>query len=183
MGRRRKFHAKGAPQLKIKKAGFTLIEIAAVILVLSSFLLIVLPSFRNIFPRTRLLSSGRRIAGEINRLYHETVFTGRNGRLCFILERGEYWSDRDVPEGGTDDRGVEPGKLLPGVSFRDISVAGRKVVEGEAHIDFSPYGLVEPSVIHLVNSDGDEISIMINPFTGKVEIRDGYVEEIGYQKS
>jgi prepilin-type N-terminal cleavage/methylation domain-containing protein len=168
--------------LKIKKAGFTLIEIAAVILVLSSFLLIVLPSFRNVFPRTRLLSSGRRMAGEINRLYHETVFTGRNGRLCFVLERGEYWSDRDVPEGGTEARGIEPEKLLSGVSFRDISVAGRKVVEGEAHIDFSPCGLVEPSVIHLVNSDGDEISIMINPFTGKVEIHDGYVEEIGYQK-
>ena len=163
--------------LGLRKVGFTLIEIAAVILVLSSFLLIVLPSFRNVFPRTRLLSSGRRMAGEINRLYHETVFTGRSSRLSFVLGRGEYWSDREVPEGGTENREVVPEKLLPGVSFRDISVAGRKVVEGSAHIDFSPYGLVEPSVIHLVNSDGDELSIMINAFTGKVEIRDGYVEE------
>jgi prepilin-type N-terminal cleavage/methylation domain-containing protein len=168
--------------LRLRKAGFTLIEIAVVILVLSSFLLIVLPSFRNVSPRTYLLSSGRRIAGEINRLYHETVFTGRSSRLSFVLDRGEYWSDREVPEGGTEDRGVVPEKLLPGVSFQDVAVAGRKVVEGSAHIDFSPCGLVEPSVIHLVNSDGDELSIMINAFTGKVEIHDGYVEEIGYQK-
>jgi prepilin-type N-terminal cleavage/methylation domain-containing protein len=163
--------------LRIKKAGFTLIEIAAVIFVLSSFLLIVLPSFRNIFPRTHLLSSGRRIAGEINRLYYETVFTGRSGSLSLAFDSGEYWSDRESPEGGMEDRGAVPKKLLPGVSFRDVAVAGRKVIEGSAHIDFSPYGLVEPSVIHLVNSDGDELSIMINAFTGKVKIHDGYVEE------
>ena len=159
------------------KVGFTLIELAVIVVILSSLLLISLPKFQNIFPQTHLLSSARRIAGEVNRLYHETGFSGRRSCLSLTLEKGEYWALKGMPEGEMEKLDWGLGKLLPGVRFQDVVVAGKKIDGGTAHIDFSPYGLVEHSIIHLVNSDGDELSIIINSFTGKVELSHGYVEE------
>lgn len=156
--------------------GFTLIEIAVIVVILSSLLLISFPKFQNIFPQTHLLSSARRIAGEVRRLYHEAVFTGRRSCLSLALEKGEYLALREVPGAEMEKLDGGLGRLLPGVRFQDVVVAGKKINEGTAHIDFSPYGLIEHSIIHLVNSDGDELSIIINRFTGKVELSPGYKE-------
>ncbi len=161
---------------EIRSRGLTLIELAVIVFILSSLLLIVLPKFQNIFPRTHLLSSARRIAGEVNRLYHEAGFSGRRSCLSLALEKGEYLALREVPEAEMEKLDGGLGRLLPGVRFQDVVVAGKKIDEGTAHIDFSPYGLVEHSIIHLVNSDGDELSIIINSWTGKVELSPGYEE-------
>jgi general secretion pathway protein H len=42
-------------------------------------------------------------------------------------------------------------------------------------IRFSKNGYVEPTVIHLRKDDGQEMSVVLSPFVGKVQIVDGYV--------
>jgi len=160
--------------------GFTFIELVVVVFILSLMLLIALPNFKNVFPGTYLSSSARRIAGEISWLHHEAGFSGRRYRLNIDLDEHGYWAVREVLGDEMKMSAVDmPAmkKLLPGVSFRDVVTGTEKVEEGEAHIDFSPYGLIEPAVIHLVNSEGEELSVMINCFTGKAEILCGYIEQ------
>jgi Tfp pilus assembly protein FimT len=162
------------------EAGFTFIELIIILFILSFALLFVIPKFKNIFPETHLSSSARRIAGEITLLYHEAGLSGRKCRLNFDLDEDKYWSAKETlqgemerPEGNL--AGVKG--LLPGVSFQDVVTGTKKVEEGTAYIDFSPYGLVEPVIIHLVNSEGEKLSITVNCFTGRAEIRNGYIEE------
>ena len=170
----------GCTQLLRTRAGLTFIELVIILFILSFTILIVLPNFKNIFPETHLSSSGRIIAGEISWLYSEAGFSGRKCRLNFDLDENQYWAARETLEGEMERlegnlAGVKG--LLPGVSFQDVVTGTRKIEEGEAHVDFSPYGLVEPVIIHLVNSKGDNLSIIINCFTGRAEIHNGYIME------
>lgn len=160
--------------------GFTFIELIIILLILSFTLLIVLPNFKNILPETQLSSSARRITAQISWLYHEAGLSGRKCRLNFDLEKGVYWTEKETADGQMKKlRGnlQEMKKLLPGVSFRDIVTETGKEEEEVTHIDFSPYGFAEPAIIHLVNSQGQELSIIVNSFTGRAKIHDGYVEE------
>lgn len=161
-------------------AGFTFIELLIVLVILSFSLLIVLPNFMNILPGTHLSSSARYVAAAISWLYHEAGLSGRKCRLNFDLDEDAYWFAKETDEGEMEKlegnlQGVK--RLLPGVSFLDVITETKKVDEGEVYIDFSPYGFVEPAIIHLVNSEGDQLSITINSFTGRAEIQKGYVEE------
>lgn len=162
-----------------KCAGFTFIELVIILFILSFSLLIVLPNFKSIFSGTHLSSSARRIAGEVSWLYHEAGFSGRKCRLNFDVNGNKYWSSAETLQGeetlDADFAGVK--MLLPGVSFEDIVTETKKIEEGTAHIDFSPFGLVEPVIIHLVNSDGEKLSITVNCFTGRAEIHNGYIIE------
>ena len=157
--------------------GFTFIELAILILILASFLLIAFQKFQNIFPQTHLLSSGRRIAGVVSMLYHEAAFSGKKCSLSLVIDKGYYLLEKEIQEGEMRKFGKGTGKLLPGVTFRDVIVCGRKIDKGEAYINFLPSGVVDPSILHLTGSDGAELSIVVNAFTGRVELCSGYVEE------
>ncbi len=160
--------------------GFTFIELIVILFILSFTLLIVLPNFKNILPGTHLSSSARYIAAQVSWLYQEAGLSGKKCRLNFDLEKDAYWVAKETVDGKMEKLAgslQEVKKLLPGVSFRDIVTEIRKVDEGETYIDFSPYGFVEPVIIHLVNSQGEELSIIVNSFTGRAGIHEGYVEE------
>ena len=160
-----------------KRTGFTYIEFIIVILILSLALIIVLPDFKEIFPSAYLSSSARYVANEIIWLYHEAGFEGKSYRLNIDLDSDEYWVSEEAQAGETDEvpGSVSGAKnLLPGVSFRDVVVGAVKVDRGEAHIAFLPGGVLEPAVIHLVNSEGEEISITVDCLTGRTQIHGGY---------
>jgi len=42
-------------------------------------------------------------------------------------------------------------------------------------VRFTKNGYVEPTVIHLRKDDGQEMSVVLSPFLGKVQVVDGYV--------
>lgn len=71
-------------------------------------------------------------------------------------------------------------RLMPGTGgFADIVTPRGKITPetGEKpYIIFSPRGFTEFSVIHLVLENGTFITLVTNPFTGEIEIHDGYKE-------
>ena len=64
--------------------------------------------------------------------------------------------------------------LLPaGMRFRDVrTMSGKKEATqgGSAYVTFSPRGFSEFAVIHLLQSAGAVVTILVNPFTGNTEI-------------
>lgn len=64
-------------------------------------------------------------------------------------------------------------QLPPGMHFRDVrTMAGKKEAAqgGSAYVTFSPRGFSEFAVIHLLQSAGSVITILVNPFTGNTEV-------------
>lgn len=50
------------------------------------------------------------------------------------------------------------------------------VTEGKAYIHFFPQGLIERSVIRMIDSNKKEISLIINPLTGRTDVIEGAVQ-------
>lgn len=66
--------------------------------------------------------------------------------------------------------------LGDGVTVRDLWTwyGGLHFAEAMA-LRFSPNGYVEPTVIHLRQGEEQEMSIIVSPFLGTVQVREGYV--------
>ncbi len=61
-----------------------------------------------------------------------------------------------------------------GVLFEDVQTMRGKMNEGKPYIMFSPRGFSEFAVIHLRQSTGEQITILVNPFTGLTKVIRGY---------
>jgi len=67
-------------------------------------------------------------------------------------------------------------QLADSVTVRDLwSWYGGPRPSDAFIIRFTKNGYVEPTIIHLRKEDGQEISVILSPFLGKVNIVDGYV--------
>lgn len=66
--------------------------------------------------------------------------------------------------------------LGDGVTVRDLWTWYGGLYFAEAMtIRFSPNGYAEPTVLHLRKGEEQEMSIIVSPFLGNVQVRDGYV--------
>ncbi|RMD86381.1 MAG: prepilin-type N-terminal cleavage/methylation domain-containing protein [Candidatus Dadabacteria bacterium] len=65
-----------------------------------------------------------------------------------------------------------------GTRFTEVRTMRGKSNKGKPYIMFSPRGFSEFSVIHLKQQGGDEITIVVNPFSGRTKIIRGYKDFI-----
>jgi prepilin-type N-terminal cleavage/methylation domain-containing protein len=157
--------------------GFSLVEIAVVVLIAGMVMLIAAPVFRDVLPAGRLESSSRRVSSVVNRLYNEAVFSGRAHFLEVSFERGVYEGFAEIPESEPEALRGAGGSLPEGVFFSDIDVSGRRHSEGAARIDFAPHGVISPSIVRIADSGGRILSLVIESYTGRVRVEEGYVRE------
>ena len=74
---------------------------------------------------------------------------------------------------------IEPQQLSDPVKIVDVFVGHlqQKATTGKVEIYFFPHGWTEPTVINLTNGEEDNYySIIVNPATGKAEIKNEYTE-------
>jgi general secretion pathway protein H len=162
--------------------GFTLLELALVLLVLAIAASMLVPRLRDI-DRVRLEAGADRLATTTRFLYEEAAFRQRPMRLHLDLDHHEYWVtvldlEGDTPEFVVDETPLaRPAALPDGVAFRDVVLPALGLVEaGEVFGEFHPEGWADPLVIHLRGRRGGEATIAIEPLTGRTRIADGYVE-------
>ena len=74
---------------------------------------------------------------------------------------------------------IEPQQLSDPVKIVDVFVGHlqQKATTGKVEIYFFPHGWTEPTVINLTNGEEDNYySVIVNPATGKAEIKNEYTE-------
>ncbi len=162
------------------RAGFTLLEITLVILIISVVLALTIPRLRD--PgRAEMQAQAHRLALTFRLLRSEAVLNGNAYRLNYDLDQQRYWVSPH--EGGADlgqfaadigslGRGIT---LVSPVGMADVvlpTLAG-KVAQGQIYTVFYPDGSVDPTVIHIGN--GREFSTLwLNPMNGRLKIEPGY---------
>ena len=159
-----------------RSAGFTLIELTVVVLLISLFAVSGLTLLIN-RDRGDLQASARRLAGVTKYLFNEAALSGREQRLVYDLDEGRYRA-QELDETGelidAEDLG-RTAKLRSGIRFTDVTVSGRGLFSsGEVTVRIHPSGWLEETVVHLASAAGDELTLRINPLTGSAEIFDGY---------
>jgi general secretion pathway protein H len=160
------------------RAGFTLIEIVVVMVLISLFMVLSIPLFSNI-GTSSLDTSARRLSGTIKYLFNEAALSGHEYRLIYDLDEGSYRAQELEASGElveAEDQGRQAA-LKGAVRFKDLEVPGRgKFTAGQVTTRFDPSGWVEETIIHLDDGKGQMLTLRVMPLTGSAEIFQGYRE-------
>lgn len=159
-------------------SGFTLIELAVVILLISLFTLISVPLLSS-GNKGDLKASTRRLAGTMKYLFNEAALSGQEHRLVFNLDENSYHGEILEADGSIEKLEETPTRatLKEGISFSEVTLAGAgSFTRGEVTLRIHPSGWLEETVIHLSDSKENSLTLRVNPLTGSSEIFTGYRE-------
>ena len=158
-----------------RRAGFTLVEIVVVMVLISLFMVLSIPMFGSMGTGS-LDSSARRLSGTIKYLFNESALSGLEYRLIFDLDGGTYRAQVLAPDGrllDAEDQGRQAA-LKGSVRFEDLRLPGRgRFSMGEVTTRIDPSGWIEETIIHLVDDD-EKLTLRVMPLTGTTEIFAGY---------
>ena len=160
--------------MQCRQGGFTLVELAVIILIIAACVTVVFPKFSNGFlERQRLRSSVSKIASIAEYARQRAVSTHFTHLLHFNIEQGIYWVTAHTPDGklmpmtdGLNLKGRLPEDIrFSGIDFPDIRTDSGDVVT----IEFSPQGWIEPVTVYVASSQGRKMSIVMHEMLGYVE--------------
>jgi general secretion pathway protein H len=170
----------GSPELRKDHRGFTLIELAVVIVVLGVMLSLVIPRLGEL-GGANLKRSARHLTGMIRFLRDESQAKKAVYRLRFDIQGGHYWAEVLTP---LSDQAEEfkrvhteiasEGSLSGQTSFFDVRAGSHP---DDPYIQFTPDGWVEKAFLYLKDGDGKTFTLIVNPLTGGTDLREGQIEE------
>ena len=160
--------------------GFTLVELAVVIVVLSLVAMIVIPLLPSSNAAT-MGSSARSVAALVRYLGDQAVTTKAPFRMALNLTDNTITvkkivnGEETVPEDPFFAR-----KVLPeGIAIEDVITPRLgKVGEGTVNVDFGMEGLGDLLIIHLKGGDERRMTVTALPAGGRVDILEGYQTEM-----
>ena len=164
-----------------KTDGFTLIELAIVIIIVGLMLSITVPVVRDSLLHDDLKKASRKLAATITWLRTKSVSEYKDHDLIFDLEEGKYWhSSSDLSDAQRIEI-KEQAHTLPGdVTILDIDKyidkngSGKKV-DGTTKIKFSRKGYIGYTLIHLKDKSDRKFTLVLEPFLGKTKIMEDYL--------
>ncbi|MBI3808496.1 MAG: prepilin-type N-terminal cleavage/methylation domain-containing protein [Nitrospirae bacterium] len=160
-------------------SGFTLIEIALVVLIIGLIALIVLPRMAGL-SGGNLKTAVRHLTGTIQTLRDEAESRQILLRLGFDLSSQQY-DVSALSENGEfktyHTETLNKVQLPPRIRLKDVvTLKQGKVTEGMAYIFFYPAGRAEKATLHF-EEGGRPATFQVASLSGKVKWTDGYLEE------
>mgnify|MGYP001275834510 CR=1 FL=1 len=158
------------------QSGFTLIELALVVVILGLLAGLSLPMLSSLEPN-RLNSTARRLAGTVKYLYNEAVMSGTEHRLIFDLAGNSYHAMQVEPSGELQPLGNQGRRyqLPDNVRLESVFQPRRgEYRDGQMTTTLRPEGWLEETIIHLADANQHKLTLRLVPLTGLTEIYEGY---------
>lgn len=160
--------------------GFTLIEIAVVLMIIGMVLMLVMPRLPS-SEQENLKISARTLASTLRYMQDRAA----TGRTIYYLSIEPGTDSVKVLEAAADGSEKEPTDPLlrkrpvkEGIVIADVTIPRLgKVNDGKIRLDVGNAGLRDFVVIHLRSPEDKFWTVMAFPASGKVKIYDGYQEE------
>ena len=161
------------------RPGYSLAELAVVLVLIGIILSVVLPRFSFVGDQEKLKNACRSLAflareGQVQAATHSRAYY-----LCLDLDGARVWLSATPPDRDHDGDRVSREVFLPsGLRFKDVEHPGRGMVrEGRVAFAYWPRGGSEPGTVHLISEDGSQMTLFLMPYLGRVEIGDGYLRQ------
>lgn len=161
------------------RAGFTLLEIVVVLVILSAVVGLVVPRLPSM-REAGLRASARQTAALLRYLDERAVATKQSYRLRIDLDQQRIdvalrsASGADLP---VDDPYLQRNPLAEGTQVSDLTTErlGR-VTSGQVLVSYGPGGLTEPLLLHLSLPGGKAYTVQALPISSTVRVFEGYRE-------
>ncbi len=171
--------------MNANKKGYTLLELTIVLVLLGLVTMLTVPRFQAFISGNEIERAARNMSTVIMHARGLAAGEGRGFLIHIDVAKGAYWVSREIPPGVSNtnpekEEVVEKWRLPESVKFRDVETLGQGMIgEGEAIIHFWRNGLVETATIHLQDSKERQMTLIVNPITGFVQIEPSYVRQTG----
>ncbi len=162
----------------LKSAGFTLIELALVLIIISVLVAMVVPNLDNLSPKYKLRAGAREIAATIEKCRSQSALKRKTYSLVYDLDEDSYWIllPQELDEYGepleTERKPILPKRRLPSrVEMVEVVTADNEsTTTGQVQLDFSPFGNTGSHIVSLRYGDEDDDKLKIwvraNAFLG-----------------
>ena len=160
-----------APRACWSTAGFTLLEMLAVLMLFGIALAMIVPRFATGDPLGR---STRQFVNLMYAVQVKAIAMQKTWRLHLDADQKTYWATVIEPDGErtpTDATLANRITLPPSVRFLDITTARQGTFQtGEGYLQIPVTGRVEPGVIQLADDQQNVVAIQIQPVTGLIRL-------------
>lgn len=160
------------------RRGFTLIELAVVLVLLSLFVSLSVPLL-NRSGDGPLRREARRLGHGIRYLADEAALSGQPHRLVIDFNRQEISAQRlEIDGTWTPLEGLGRGRELPDtVRLTELTLPGRgRFSEGQVALRIDPGGWLDPALLYLRDDQDRELTLQLLPLTGAMDIYEGHHE-------
>lgn len=160
-----------------RQAGYTLIELAVVILLIGLMLFLAAPRIRHALLDDSLKSVARHVIAAAKTLRNEAVREQVDYVLHLDLNNNAVWTYMaDMTPEKRNERQKNAFKFPPDVKIADVYRIGHeKKIDGDATIIFFKRGYAQPTVVHLAKGDR-AFTLVFQPFLSAVELHDKYID-------
>ena len=158
-------------------SGFTLIEIAVVILLIGITLLFAAPRLPESLLSEPSKSASRWIILKVQSLKNQSVKEHKQYSLHADINTDRFWSTSESMSEEEKLEAEDNSYQLPGgLNLVDVTYPdGEKISSGQVDIRFYGKGYSDRAILH-INDGEDKISLQIEPFLSRVKYYDNYVE-------
>jgi prepilin-type N-terminal cleavage/methylation domain-containing protein len=168
---------------RLRRAGFTMIEMLGVIVILGLIATLVSMNWRAILPRTELHSATRVLASTIQATHSEAIARNSEFRIEYDLDHHRYRVNTPYRLGGglaanDDERVSQEWTALPeSIVFHRIEIDGVEYRKGMVFVRFDSLGTASGHIVTLEQRPYENLyTIEVEALTGMIAYHEGTFE-------
>ena len=181
----------GRSQLGVRlQAGFTLVELMVVIVILGLTISVTSVNYQRVIPRAQLNNSVRTFSNVLQSTRSEAITRNHEYRVIYDLDENRYWVETPFKKGGGLAMARIPGedepedvsermltnvnKLETGVEFSRVIIDEETYEDGQCYVRFDSSGSSSAHTVSLYHASTDRYyTIEVLSLTGLIRFHDG----------
>ncbi len=166
-----------------KRAGFSLVELLGVLVVLGLIAGIAALSWRSSLPRAQLNTTVRELSDRIHGTRADAIARNLEYRIHYNFEESRYWVetpfalDGGIAFGEQERMTINQSELSETIAFHEITIDGEKYSDGTVFVRFDPLGASSDHTVVLYQEIFERYYTMeVLALTGLVRFHDDFFE-------